>query len=97
MFLNEEQADAVLDIVSACVALKSAYDDAEKYRMDCYAEGKVPECEKVAEAACQPHAQKVTDSFCEAHQLGLSEGFLCELISNHLPEGLEFSVCIEHT
>ena len=97
MFLNEEQADAVLDVVVCCGVFRARYESAEKHRLDCYAKGQVPKSEALATATCEEPSQKLIEAFSEAFQIGVPEGMLCEIIANHLPEGLEFSVKIEHT
>ncbi len=97
MFLSDEQADAVLDVVVCCGVLRARYESAEKHRLDCYAKGQVPKSEALATATCEEPSQKLTEAFSEAYQLGLTESFLCNVIATNLPEGLEFSLKIEHS
>ncbi len=97
MFLNEEQADAVLDVVVCCGVYRARYESAELHRLDCYAKGQVPKSEALATATCEEPAEKITEAYIVASDLGVPDGMLCEVITNHLPKGSEFKLRIEYS
>ena len=95
MYLDEKQADAVLGVVQHTKEFVAVWN-AEQRRGSTEAPQEIPKRKAISQAAYQVIMDKLLVSYYEATEIGVSDDLLLEVIHKLLPDGLEFTISIEH-
>ena len=96
MYLDEEQADAVLDVVQHTKEFVAVWN-AEQRRGSTEAPQEIPKRKAISQAAYTVIMDKLLVSYAEATQLGVPDDLLLEVINKILPSDLEFTISIDHS
>ena len=96
MYLDEEQADAVLDVVQHTKEFVAVWN-AEQRRGSTEASQEVSKRKAISQAAYQVIMDKLLISYYEATEIGVSDDLLLEVIDKILPSDLEFTISIDHS
>ena len=97
MYLNEEQTESLLDVITCAKEFVSLWNEQERC-------GSIPETtpqahviKTVAQAAYNIAVEKLMLAYAAASELEVSDELLMEEIHKILPDGMEFTIKIEYS
>ena len=96
MFLNEEQADAVLDVVQHTKEFVAVWKS-EQRGGDTETPQKTSTRKAISKAALAVIMDKLLIAYTEATDIGVSDDLLLGVIDKLLPDDLEFTISINHS
>jgi len=95
MYLDYEQADAVLDVVQHTQEFVAVWNAQQRER-SAKEKTKVSSRKAISEAAYQVIMDKLLVAYAQATELGVPDDLLLEAIDKILPDDLEFTISIEY-